>query len=127
VDTYCFVRPEHLNHHNFLFGGQLLKWVDEYAWLAAALDYPSCVLVTRAMDNILFSKRVENGSILRFNITRKNQGNTSVTYEAKVFAKELCPCSEEIIFSTNITFVSLDENGKKCLLPTGISKCKTEV
>lgn len=117
MDTYCFVRPEHLNHHNFLFGGQLLKWVDEYTWLAAALEYPRCVLVTRAMDNISFSQRVCSGAILRFNIEWKSQKCTSVTYTTKVFAKEINNDEERMVFSTNVTFVCINEKNEKQVLP----------
>lgn len=31
MENFTLVRPEHLNHHGYLFGGVLLKWVDEYA------------------------------------------------------------------------------------------------
>jgi acyl-CoA hydrolase len=124
MDTYCFVRPEHLNHHNFLFGGQLLKWVDEYTWLAAALEYPGCVLVTRAMDKISFAKRVCSGAILRFNIEWKSQRHTSVTYNTKVFAKELGIDKEQMVFSTNVTFVCINEKNEKQILPQ--RECKQQ-
>jgi hypothetical protein len=45
MNNYTIVRQEHLNHYGFLFGGALLQWVDEYAWLVASLDYPNCPLV----------------------------------------------------------------------------------
>ncbi|HSO80381.1 MAG TPA: hotdog domain-containing protein, partial [Chromatiaceae bacterium] len=35
MESYKVVRPEHLNHFGHLFGGCLLKWVDEIAWIAA--------------------------------------------------------------------------------------------
>ena len=69
METFTLVRPEHLNHHGQLFGGRLLEWVDEFAWLAAARDYPSNELVTRAMDSIDFKYGIPNGSILRFSIS----------------------------------------------------------
>ncbi len=122
MDTYSFVRPEHLNHHNFLFGGQLLKWVDEYTWLAAALEYPRCILVTRAMDNISFTKRVCSGAILRFNIEWKSQGYSSVTYTTKVFAQELENGEESLVFSTNVTFACINEQNEKQMLPERIQK-----
>ncbi len=65
MENYNLVRPEHLNHHGSLFGGQLLSWVDECAWMAAARDFPNCTFVTRAMDRIEFKHQVKNGSILR--------------------------------------------------------------
>jgi len=119
--TFCFVRPEHLNHQGFLFGGQLLKWVDEYTWLAAARDYPGTILVTRAMDNIQFRKRVSNGAILRFDIQPAKKGYSSVTYSADVFASDQASRDEELVFSTHVTFVAVDENGEKAPLPEMIS------
>lgn len=115
--TFCFVRPEHLNHQGFLFGGQLLKWVDEYSWLSAARDYPGTILVTRAMDNIQFRKRVSNGAILRFDIRSTKKGYSSVTYSADVFASDQASRDEELVFSTHVTFVAVDEKGEKVPLP----------
>ncbi len=113
VETFCLVRPEHLNHHGYLFGGQLLKWSDEFAWMAASKDYPGRVLVTRAMHSLEFKQRVVNGAILRFNITRQKIGYTSVTYLIQVHADEPSSSMEKEVFSTSITFVSVDERGKK--------------
>jgi acyl-CoA hydrolase len=113
LETFCFVRPEHLNHQGFLFGGQLLKWIDEYAWLAAARDFPGSILVTRAMDNIQFRKRVSNGAILRFHLEPDNKGRTSVTYIAEVFASDQSSRNEDMVFSTHVIFVAVDEKGNK--------------
>ena len=117
MEMFCLVRPEHLNHHGYLFGGQLLKWVDEYAWLAAARDYPGCTIVTKAMADIHFSRRVCNGAILRFEISHFKQGNSSVTYNVVVFASsQECP-DEVMVFSTQVTFVAVGKNGEKINLP----------
>ena len=117
MDTFTIVRPEHLNHHGYLFGGQLLKWVDEYAWLTAARDFPGNYLVTRALDNIDFKTRVMNGSILRFHIRAWKQGNTSITYSVSVFADAPGKKEEKQVFSTHITFACVDEHGIKHPLP----------
>jgi len=113
MNTYCFVRPEHLSHQGFLFGGQLLKWIDEFTWIAAAQEYPGAILVTRAMDNISFTKRVASGSILRFESAWQHQGASSVTYHTRVYAAEGDYRTEHEVFSTNVTFVSVDERGSK--------------
>lgn len=117
MNTFTMVRPEHLNHHGYLFGGSMLKWVDEYAWLVAARDFPGCTLVTRGMDRIVFSKQVTNGSILRFSIIPSKQGRTSVTYSVEVFADSPGASSEEAVFSTHVTFVRIGNNGEKTPLP----------
>ena len=117
MNTFTLVRPEQLNHHDYLFGGQLLKWVDEYAWLTASRDFVGQLLVTRAMDNIDFKTRIFNGSILRFNILPEKQGQTSVTYCVRVYADEPGQHEEKLVFSTLITFVCVDKKGVKKVLP----------
>jgi len=117
METFTLVRPEHLNHHGYLFGGQLLKWVDEFAWLVAARDYPNEMLVTRAMDSIEFKTKVQNGSILRFQILPQRKGSTSITYSVNVYADAPRESKEEHVFSTNVTFVSIDGKGHKKILP----------
>ena len=114
METYVIVRPEHLNHHGYLFGGQLLKWVDEFAWIGASKMYTGRTLVTRAMDTIEFKERVISGSILRFHVFETKKGTTSVTWEVDVFADEPGGHEEKEVFSTSVTFVCLDADGNKC-------------
>lgn len=117
MDNFALVRPEHLNHHGYLFGGVLLKWVDEFAWLVAARDFTGSSLVTVAMDAIVFHKRVVNGSILRFCILPLHLGTTSVRYSVDIYADAPGASTEEHVFSTTITFVNLDGEGVKKSLP----------
>lgn len=113
LTTYSIVRPEHLNHHGFLFGGQLLLWVDEYAWLAAAKENPGCRLVTRAMDAIEFHERAPVGSILRFDVRERRRGRTSLVYAVDVHSDEPGSTAEKLLFSTTVTFVNVDQDGRK--------------
>lgn len=113
MEQHKLVLPEHLNHYGYLFGGNMLKWVDEYSWIAATLDYPGCMFVTIGMDEVAFRKPVHKGALLRFNINREKQGRSSVVYAVEVFADNLESGAEEQVFSTRVTFVCLDDNGKK--------------
>jgi hypothetical protein len=36
METHRLVLPANLNHYGFLFGGQLLAWIDEASWIAAS-------------------------------------------------------------------------------------------
>ena len=114
--SYKLVMPEHLNQYGVLFGGNLLKWIDETAWMAVSLDYPGSRFVTIGMDRVEFKKGVSGGSIMRFVIVRHHVGRTSVTYSATVARRELHQSEEDVIFSTEITFVRVDENGVKILV-----------
>ena len=117
MTNYKLVMPEHLNHYGFLFGGNLLKWVDEVAWMAASTDYPGCHLVTIALDRVEFKKSATDGAILRFVAQRLREGRTSVSYEVVVFRRNLHEADEEEIFRTATTFVRVGDDGHKCPLP----------
>jgi len=124
--TYSIVRPEHLNHHGFLFGGQLLLWVDEFAWLAAAKENPGCRLVTRAMDRVEFTERAGVGAILRFDVSQTHRGKTSMNYTVDVWADEPGATRDVKIFSTTVTFVNVDAQGNKIDLCSQDGVCRDE-
>ena len=113
MENHKLVLPEDLNHYGYLFGGNLLKWVDEYAWIAVSLDYPKSKFVTVGFDHVEFKKSVREGSILKFNIEKEKIGNTSVKYQVKVFRGNQGQAKGDLIFSTIITFVCVDDQGKK--------------
>ena len=111
MENHKLVLPEHLNHYGFLFGGYMLMWVDEIAYIAAQLDYPEASLVTIGMDAIEFRYSVRKGTILRFEAVQSRVGNTSVQYQVNVYSGP-AP-SDEPVFKTHVAFVSVDAEGNK--------------
>jgi len=111
MENHRLVLPEHLNHYGFLLGGNLLKWVDEVAWMAASLEYPGCQFVTVGMNDVSFHRSVRQGAILRFRTESIRTGRTSVTCAVGVWR------DEEEIFTNEVTLVRIDENGRKQALP----------
>ena len=114
--NHKLVVPGHLNHYGFLFGGNLLHWVDEYAWIATTLEYPGCNFVTIGMDKVRFIKSVREGSILEFKVEKLKQGNTTVSYLVSVYSLHT-EMEGNLVFSSEITFIRIDENGNKQALP----------
>jgi len=114
METHRLILPGDLNQYGFLFGGRLLAWVDEASWIAASLDYPTCKFVTVGMDKVEFHHSVREGTILEIQCERSGAGTTSVTYSVQV-RDGRGPSIP--IFSTRVTFVSVDESGKKLPLP----------
>lgn len=117
MENHKLVMPEHLNHYGYLFGGYLLQWVDEYAWIAASLDYPGCGFVTIAMDRVEFRKSVTKGTILKFDVKRTREGTTSVEYAVGVYRKRKDDSELERVFSTRVTLVRVNDQGRKEPLP----------
>ena len=114
MDNYQLVLPEHLNHYGYLFGGVLLKWVDESAYICAKIEYPGRNFVTVGMEEVRFRKKIELGSILRFNVELTDKGKTSLTYKVSVYNTDDRDRNFEEIFTTSITYVCMDQQGNKC-------------
>ena len=113
MTSYKRVMPGDVNHYGFLFGGKMLMWVDEVAWMAVGADYPGCNFVTVGMSEVTFHKSVHPKSVLRFETNRRRIGRTSVTYHVEVFRRQMDAREETSVFTTDITFVRVDENGAK--------------
>ncbi|NLC70814.1 MAG: acyl-CoA thioesterase [Desulfuromonadaceae bacterium] len=114
MENFKLVLPENLNHYGFLFGGYMLKWVDEAVYIAVRMDYPVSDFVTIAFKEVEFRRRVEQGEILRFLVERSRIGNSSVDYQVRVYKNGVV---EEVIFSTVVTMVCVDREGRKQALP----------
>ncbi len=91
----------------------MLKWIDEFAYITANIEFPGNTFLTKALDNVVFFKAVSSGEIVRFNICRYHLGNTSIQYNVKAFGTRENGSQSEVLFETRITFVAVDERGNK--------------
>lgn len=113
MNHHKLVLPEFMNEQGVLFGGYLLQWIDEFAYITASLDLPGNRFVTVSLDNVVFRKPIKLGYILCFEVVRVRLGTTSVSYDIKVFnSKEPAP-HKELLFETHIVFVNINADGKK--------------
>jgi|TARA_B110000240_G_scaffold168398_1_gene190765 acyl-CoA hydrolase len=113
MDHFKFVISEHLNHYGTLYGGNLLKWIDEVDYIAAAVEFPNNQFVTVALDNVEFKHRIEVGAVLKFSVERLRKGDSSLTYDVKVYSAVEEVQSNTMLFETKITFVNVDAQGNK--------------
>ncbi|NVJ51684.1 MAG: acyl-CoA thioesterase [Gammaproteobacteria bacterium] len=117
MQHHKLVLPEHMNHQGSLFGGYLLMWIDEVAYVTANLHFPGNRFVTVALDNVEFKHRIECGEIICFNVSVERCGTTSLTYHIAVTGKRAQ--TSPSLFETRVTFVSVDPQGKKIALQKG--------
>jgi len=110
---YKIVLPADLNDYGSLFGGTLLKWIDEIAYIRVSLDFPGQHFVTIGLDHVEFKHPIREGQILNFDCTKTRIGNTSVTYNVKVYGARYNTDSQAILFENNITFVCVNDGGSK--------------
>lgn len=113
MEHYKVVLPADLNDYGSLFGGTLLKWVDEIAYIRISLDFPGQHFVTIGLDNVEFRHPIRQGQILRFVCKKLRVGNTSVTYNVQVLGARYNTESNTVLFENNISFVCVDSEGNK--------------
>lgn len=107
--TRKWVKPEDLNPNGTLFGGALLRWVDEEAAIYAILQMGNHRAVTKMMSEINFAASAVQGDLIEMGLKATNFGRTSLTMRAVVRNM----ITRKVILSIDkIVFVSLGEDGK---------------
>lgn len=113
MDHRKLVQPEHMNDQGSLFGGYLLKWIDEFAYITACIDYPGNAFVTIGLEEVEFRHPIVLGEILRFSVNETRKGRTSVEYLVEVFGEKEAVSDNTALFATKITFVNIIDGGNK--------------
>lgn len=107
--TRKWVKPEDLNPNGTLFGGSLLKWIDEEAAIYAIIQLDTNRCVTKYMSEINFVSSARQGDIIELGMVATKFGRTSLTLKCEVRNKLT---RKTILAIDTIVFVSLDEEGK---------------
>lgn len=106
--TRKWIKPEDLNAHGTLFGGALLRWIDEEAAIYAIMQMGNHRTVTKLMSEINFVSSAVQGDMIEMGLKATRFGRTSLTMRAEVrnmITRNLILTIEKIVF------VSLDADG----------------
>ena len=115
--TRKWVKPEDLNANGTLFGGSLLRWIDEEAAIYAMLQLGSYRAVTKLISEINFVSSAVQGDMIEMGLKAVRFGKTSLTMRAEVRNM----ITRKLILSIDrIVFVALDEEGNP--VPHGYSE-----
>lgn len=106
--TRKWIKPEDLNPNGSLFGGSLLRWIDEESAIYAVIQLDTDRIVTKYMSEINFVSSAYQGDIIELGITATNFGRTSLTLCCEVRNKIT---RKSILTIENITFVVIDRDG----------------
>ncbi len=121
------VFPDSTNHHDTLFGGTALQWMDEVSFISAT-RFSRQSIVTVSSDRIDFKHPVPSGTVVELVAKVIEVGRTSLKVRVDVFVEDLYQdgCTKAItgVFS----FVAIDENKKStAVLPQSfIDKCSAK-
>ncbi len=103
------VFPPTTNHHNTLFGGTALAWMDEVSFIAAT-RFCRLPLVTVSSDRIDFKHPIPAGSIVELVGRVVKVGNTSLKVEVEVFVESMYSDGRERAITGVFSFVAIDDN-----------------
>ncbi|MGK8710090.1 acyl-CoA thioesterase [Metapseudomonas otitidis] len=103
------VFPPATNHHNTLFGGTALAWMDEVSFICAT-RFCRLPLVTVSTDRIDFKHPIPAGSIVELIGRVVKVGNTSLKVEVEVFVEGMYEAGRERAISGAFSFVAIDDD-----------------
>ncbi|REC93474.1 acyl-CoA thioesterase [Kushneria indalinina] len=107
--TRKWIKPEDLNPNGTLFGGSLLKWIDEEAAIYAVIQLDNSRVVTKYMSSINFVSSARQGDIIELGITATRFGKTSLTLHCVVRNKIT---HKNLLTIDEIVFVNMGDDGK---------------
>lgn len=110
--NYFLVRHQDLNHAGTLFGGRMMAWADELAYIAASLSYPGCTFVTKVFEKFDFIYGPGEGAIVRIDAKVLAKGTSSV----RVHVRGLRAVDGTPIFSTEAVMVNA-HGGRSAPIP----------
>ncbi len=109
------VFPQTTNHHDTLFGGTALQWMDEVSFIAAT-RFSRQKIVTVSSDKIDFKHAVPAGTLVELTAEVIEVGRTSLKVEVNVLVESMYLDGQEKAITGYFTFVAIDDNKK----PTAI-------
>ena len=107
--TRKMIAARDLNSNGTLFGGRVLDWIDEEAFIFASCQLESDSVVTRTMSEINFVATARQGDVIEVGMEVVAFGRTSITLHCEVRNRR----TKKIITAVErIVFVLVDENGR---------------
>ena len=110
TEQQYLICPAHINHYGRLFGGQLLKWIDELAGIVA-IRHCGGTVTTAAIDNLQFQAPAYTGDMIVLQGRVTYVGRTSMEIRVDTYRESL-DGTRELINVAYIDMVSINCKGQ---------------
>jgi len=117
--------PENANTQGNVYGGSILRLVDEIAGVVAA-RHARCNVVTASLDRMDFLSPVYLGNLLILKASVNYVAHTSMEVGVKIDAEDLRTGRRIQTGTAYLTFVALGDNGKPTPIPKVIPQTAME-
>ena len=116
VEMTQIVLPSHANNHGTAFGGQMAAWIDICAAVSAQ-RFSRTTVVTASMDELHFLRGARRGMIVVLKSQVNQAWNSSIEVGVRVETEDPLTGDRDHCCSAYLTFVALDQTGKKVAVP----------
>ncbi len=110
------ILPSDANPLNAAFGGRIMEWIDICAGVAAGRHCRHAV-VTASMDDLHFHTPIHVGWVVTLRARVLAAFHTSMEVGVTVHAEDLLTGAQHLTTSALLTFVALNPDGTKALVP----------
>lgn len=110
------VLPPDTNHHNSIFGGKVLAYIDEIAAIAA-MKHAQGEVVTASFDSVDFVSAAYAGDMIELEAIVTGTGRTSMEVYVRVVTRNIKNGSKKLTTESFVTMVAIDEQGKPKEVP----------
>lgn len=115
TEQQYLIRPAHINHYGRLFGGELLKWIDELAGIVA-IRHCGTTVTTAAIDNLQFQSPAYAGEMIVLEGRITYVGRSSMEVRVDTY-REALDGTREMINRAYIDMVAINCKGEPIEVP----------
>jgi len=115
TEQQYLICPAHINNYGRLFGGQLLKWIDELAGIVA-IRHCGAIVTTAAIDNLQFQAPAYTGDMVVLRGMVTYVGRSSMEIRVDTY-REALDGKREMINRAYIDMVSINCKGDPIEVP----------
>ncbi|MFD0958964.1 acyl-CoA thioesterase [Paenibacillus chungangensis] len=108
--------PSDTNHHDTMFGGKLMEYMDKAAAIAA-MRHARMRVVTASTDSLDFLAPIRVGEVIEIEAFVTWTSRSSMEIYVSVTSENLYTGSRTVTVTAFFTFVGLDEHGKPAPVP----------
>ncbi|QUG43570.1 acyl-CoA thioesterase [Psychrobacillus sp. INOP01] len=115
IQTHLILPPD-TNHHETIFGGRVLAFIDEIAAISS-MKHAQGAVVTASIDSVDFLSSAKVGDVIELEAVVSSTGRSSMEVYVRVTSTNLLTGEEKLTTESYVTMVSVDENGKSVPVP----------
>lgn len=121
----AMVLPPDTNNYGTMFGGRVMSYIDDIAAIAATRHARTSV-VTASTDSVDFLHPIRSGHSVCLEAFVTWTNRTSVEVFVKVVSEDMLTGERTVCATSFVTFVAIDVNGEKQMVPAVIPETELE-